>query len=117
MLRSMVRLLGAAALATTLLPTPVRAQAADNMLHLGHFVPRDMEISFGESLVFADQPLLSVLQGSPTSHVYPVNSALFLAEWLFHSSAGAVASLNWPLQPVRRLVEGRFVEEYVAPTV
>ncbi len=72
-----------------------------------------VEASFGQSLVFVDQGVLS--QAGPQKRTVPASSALFLLEYRLWPSFGPMAMGNVPLSTVRKLNQDDvFIDEYIA---
>ncbi|GEM_PF-2176554 len=81
----------------------------------GHLI----ELSFGSSLLYVEQPLLDGYEAVSESRVLPVTSVLMLGEWLVRPRWIVAGFLNLPTGPIRVMDEtgGSYTEESSTATV
>ena len=69
-----------------------------------------LEFTFGQSMLIVDQALF----GQAEERILPVQSALFLGEYLWKPRLSVAGFVNVPTTPIRHLVAGDIVEEHSA---
>ncbi|MGL1935830.1 MAG: hypothetical protein OCD01_12450 [Fibrobacterales bacterium] len=74
-----------------------------------------IEISFGSSLLYLEQDILT--DGVVDSERLPVASVVFLAEWLFAKNWSLPLAINIPTEPSRLFKDSVMTEAHVASTV
>ena len=75
-----------------------------------------VEISFGSSLLFVDQPLISQDLCLEELRTVPIPSVLLLGEFFLRDQFTLGVMLNIPTSPRRLLVDGELIEEHAAVT-
>ncbi len=94
-------------------PLPAAATTVDADVPLEQII----EISFGSSLLYLNQPILTEPFSTATYRRVPLRSMLMLGEWLARETVTVMLLVGIPLDTNKTKKEGVVVDEYLGGTI